>query len=132
MESPTYEIRTASGVRIAADLPRTAPAIQLHEGTITEPAAPYPKDLAPGEYTTVDYPLDGERGTKRRMLRCTVTRTDAPEGSADTTPEQRRQALVDLAIRAGTPSTLMLATGDPSKEVPTARGGRRSRGGKAS
>jgi hypothetical protein len=131
MESPTYEIRTASGVRIAADLPRTAPAIQLHEGTIAEPAAPYPKDLAPGEYTTVDYPLDGERGTKRRMLRCTVTRTDAPEGSAETTAEQRRQAFDDLANRAGTPPTSSPAV-DPPKETTPVRGGRRSRREKTS
>ena len=81
MDSPTYRIATERGVVIADGLPRSAPAIQLHEGRVAEPAATRPKDLAPGEFTTVVYPLDAEKGQKRPELRCTVTRTDVAESN---------------------------------------------------
>lgn len=67
--SPAYRITTKSGVVIANDLPRSAPAIQLHEGTLSKGNKP-PKDLAVGESSVVSYPLIEGR------LVCRVTRTD--------------------------------------------------------
>jgi hypothetical protein len=66
--APTYRITSRSGNIIADDLPRSAPSIQLHEGTLSK-GDKLPKDLLPGESSTVSYPLvDG-------CLVCRVTRT---------------------------------------------------------
>lgn len=112
MQTPTFRIVGPSGATLADDLPIQAPAIQLHEGTIAEPAAPYPKELASGEFTTVVYPLDAERGRRRPTIVSTVIRTDAPE-NVETKSEAR-------------------ATVAPTETEPKAsRGGRRSRGGKS-
>jgi hypothetical protein len=67
--SPSYRITTKSGTIIGDNLPRSAPTIQLHEGTLSKGDKP-PKDLSVGESSIVSYPLvDGS-------LVCRVTRTD--------------------------------------------------------
>jgi hypothetical protein len=67
--SPSYRITTKSGTIIGNDLPRSAPAIQLHEGTLSKGDKP-PKDLSVGESSVVSYPL------VECSLICRVTRTD--------------------------------------------------------
>lgn len=67
--APTYRITSRSGNVIANDLPRSAPAVQLHEGTLSK-GNRLPKDLSPGESTIVSYPL-----VEGRLI-CRVTRTD--------------------------------------------------------
>lgn len=77
----TYRIVSKSRVVIADGLPISAPSIQLHEGVLSKGDKP-PKDLLPGESSTVAYPLVQGR------LVCRVTRTIegiAPE-AADKTP----------------------------------------------
>lgn len=66
--SPFYQITSKSGIVIASDLPRSAPAIQLQEGTLSKGDKP-PKELGPGESSIVVYPLVQGR------LVCRVTRT---------------------------------------------------------
>lgn len=77
----TYRIATKSGVVIADGLPVSAPSIQLHEGVTSKGDKP-PKDLLPGESSTVAYPLVQGR------LVCRVTRTveGAVPEAADKTP----------------------------------------------
>lgn len=67
--SPTYRIVTQNGIAIATDLPRSAPAIQLAEGTLSK-GDKLPKDLDPGESCAVAFPL-----VEGRLI-CRVTRTD--------------------------------------------------------
>ncbi len=67
--APSYRIETRSGVFIADELPRSVPSIQLHEGTLSNGDKP-PKDLNPGESSTVAYPL-----VEGRLI-CRVTRID--------------------------------------------------------
>lgn len=77
----TFRITSKSGVVIADGLPVSAPSIQLHEGIVSKGNKP-PKDLLPGESSTVAYPLIQGR------LVCRVTRTVkgvVPE-AADKTP----------------------------------------------
>lgn len=70
--SPAYRIATKSGIVVADNLPRSAPAIQLHEGTISK-GDRHQKDLETGESSVVRYPLvDG-------FLICRVTKID-PSG----------------------------------------------------
>ena len=79
----TYRIATKSGVVIADGLPVSAPSIQLHEGVLSKGDKP-PKDLLPGESSTVAYPLVQGR------LVCRVTRTIegiAPEAADKTSIE---------------------------------------------
>lgn len=64
----TFRIATKSRVVIADGLPVSAPSIQLHEGIVSKGDKP-PKDLLPGESSTVAYPLVQGR------LVCRVTRT---------------------------------------------------------
>lgn len=128
MNTPTFRIVGPSGAIVADGLPISAPAIQLHEGRVAEPAAPFPKELAPGEFTTVVYPLDAEKGQKRPEMLCTVMRTDAPEGELNATTSRRESAPVDLVIRSDAPP---IAISYPPKYTP-ARGGRRPKGGVSS
>ena len=67
--SPSYRITTKSGIAIADGLPRSAPAIQLQEGTLSE-GDKHPKDLSIGESSIVRYPLI------KGSLVCRVTKTD--------------------------------------------------------
>jgi hypothetical protein len=67
--SPSYRITTKSGIVVSNDLPRSAPAIQLHEGALSKGDKP-PKDLSVGESPIVSYPL------VEGSLVCRVTRTD--------------------------------------------------------
>lgn len=70
--SPAYRITTQNGTVIADNLPRSAPVIQLHEGTLSKGDKP-PKELASGESSIVSYPLIDGR------LICRVARIDGIE-----------------------------------------------------
>lgn len=76
--SPTYRIETRSGTVIGIDLPRSAPAIQLIDGTLSKGHKP-PKELLPGESSVVSYPL------VEGSLVCRVVRVDGID-SADIEP----------------------------------------------
>jgi len=66
--APTYRIMSQNGTVIATDLPRSAPVIQLQEGTLSKGDKP-PKELSAGESCTVVYPL------VHGCMVCRVTRT---------------------------------------------------------
>jgi hypothetical protein len=76
--SPSYRITTKSGIVVSDNLPRSAPAIQLHEGTLSKGNKP-PKDLSIGESSIVSYPL------VEGSLVCRVTRIDPSGFSAEPT-----------------------------------------------
>jgi hypothetical protein len=118
MESTaTYRITAESGVVIADGLPRSAPAIQLHEGRARDRNGRRPKDLAPGESTFVVYPLDAAKGGPRPEIRCAVTRTDAAGGN---------ESAPTSADNEAAPSFATIEAGEPALPEPR-RGGRRSR-----
>lgn len=88
MGSPAYRIRTENNVTIAEGLPRTAPAIQLHEGRVAVKGERHPKDLAPGASVKVFYPLDAAKGERKREILCTVSCYDADIAEEDRSPPE--------------------------------------------
>jgi hypothetical protein len=96
--SPTYRITTKkSGIVIADNLPRSAPAIQLQEG-MPVVGHLHPKDLSQGGETFVVYPLD-----KKASIVCKVERID---GIAEVQPEKpQTQPTIEepmpVAVRRG-------------------------------
>jgi hypothetical protein len=67
--SPSYRITAQSGTIVADNLPRSAPAIQLHEGIVSKGDV-QPMALTSGESSIVAYPL-----VEGRLI-CRVTRID--------------------------------------------------------
>lgn len=103
-----FKITTMSGVTIADELDENAPAIRLDEGRVGG-GQKRPRDLAPGESTTVVYPLlTRSQGDNGGELGCHVKRL--------IDPAEHAQPVVTLAMLDTTKA-----------ETPQARrGGRRS------
>lgn len=125
--SPAYRITTKSGIAIADGLPRSAPAIQLQEGTLSK-GNKHPKDLSIGESSIVRYPL------VEGSLVCRVTKTDGsfPIDTAnepiefvepDPVPKKEKRSAVTRALDAH-------YAAEQAKEEPTVKV-RRGRGKQA-